>query len=153
MKYLSTLFIVFFSTCLLGQEHPAFDYLRWGDSFERVRSKVNGDYAPRGYSVVSGNMSEFSQNLSIFPDPEYSTGTYPKYALLFIDGKLSGITETVDPDISRDMLGYYDLGNATLFSKQSSTEFYVWKLKDTSLTVEYNPDNNFMRVSWIKNKI
>lgn len=153
MKYLSTLFIVFFSTCLLGQEHPAFDYIRWGDSFERVQSKVNGDYLPRGYSVVPGSKSKHSQNLSIFPDPVYSTAIYPKYALLFVENGLSGITETVAPEMSRDVLGNYALEEADLFYKQGKVEIYCWKYEDTSLTLEYNPDTGFMRVSWIKNMI
>lgn len=153
MKNLITLLLLFVTISLFSQNHPAFNYLQWGDSFERVQSKVNGDYLVRGYSVVSGSKSEHSKNLSVFPDPQYSTATYPRYALLFVENGLSGITETVDPEMSRYVLGNYALGEAALFYKQGKVEIYSWKYEDSSLTLEYNPDTGFMRVSWIKNMI
>ena len=153
MKYLSTLLFLFIAVSGFSQNHPAFDYLRWGDSFERVQSKVNGDYLSRGYSVVSGSKSDHSKNLSVFPDPTYSTAKYPKYALLFIEDKLAGITQTVDPEMSRYVLGTYSLKDDDLFYKQGGSEFYVWKYPDdnTSITLEYNREKGLLRSSWIKN--
>ncbi len=155
MKNLITLLLLFVTISLSSQNHPAFNYLHWGDSFKRVQSKVNGDYLVRGYSVVPGSKSKHSKNLSVFPDPQYSTATYPMYALLFIDNKLVGITETIDPEMSRYVLGTYSLKDVDLFYKQDGMEVYVWKFPDdnTSITLEYNPKTGFLRSSWIKNKV
>lgn len=134
-----------------SQNHIAFRYLSWGQHYSSVIQEVSNDYQPRGYSVVPGKITNKSRNLSVFPDPEYNVSAYPKYALLFIDDKLSAITETVDPRMVRNILGVYPLGDADKFYKSGDMEYYVWKYVDTSLTIEYNPMKSFLRLSWVKN--